>query len=130
MPDSTLLTLLRKAYLRIPENYPAKPSLYTGFYRESVQDENYQQAYLAEAMLSIYKDSYIKKKAEPGEVEILKSRKKEISSSGLLYYGGPFVPINGDAVLQRKDYINPQHFKAYKYKFNGIKESEGHASNS
>jgi len=27
--------------------------------------------------------------------------------------------------LQRKDYINPQHFKAYKYKFNGIKESEG-----
>jgi len=126
MPDSTLLTLLRKAYLRIPENYPAKPSLYTGFYRESVQDENYQQAYLAEAMLSIYKDSYIKKKAEPGEVEILKSRKKEISSSGLLYYGGPFVPINGDAVLQRKDYINPQHFKAYKYKFNGIKESEGH----
>nr|WP_321374948.1 carboxypeptidase-like regulatory domain-containing protein [uncultured Bacteroides sp.] len=126
MPDSTLLTLLRKAYLRIPENYPAKPSLYTGFYRESVQDEKYQQIYLAEAMLSIYKDSYIKKKAEPGEVEILKSRKKEISSSGLLYYGGPFVPINGDAVLQRKDYINPQHFKAYKYKFNGIKESEGH----
>ncbi len=125
MPDSTLLTLLRKAYLRIPENYPAKPSLYTGFYRESVQDEKYQQVYLAEAMLSIYKDSYIKKKAESGEVEILKSRKKEISSSGLLYYGGPFVPINGDIVLQRKNYINPQHFKAYKYKFNGIKESEG-----
>lgn len=125
MPDSTLLTLLSKAYLRIPENYPAKPSLYTGFYRESVQDEKYQQVYLAEAMLSIYKDSYIKKKAEPGEVEILKSRKKEISSSGLLYYGGPFIPINGDIVLQRKNYINPQYFKAYKYKFNGIKESEG-----
>ena len=125
MPDSTLLTLLRKAYLRIPENYPTKPSLNTGFYRESVQDEKYQQVYLAEAMLSIYKDSYSKKSAEPGEVEILKSRKKELSSSGLLYYGGPFVPINGDFVLQRKDYINPQHFKAYKYKFNGIKESEG-----
>lgn len=125
MPDSTLLTLLRKAYLRIPENYPTKPSLYTGFYRESVQDEKYQQVYLAEAMLSIYKDSYSKKSAEPGEVEILKSRKKEFKDIGILYYAGPFSAIDDDAVLQRRNYINPLHFKKYKYKFNGIKESEG-----
>lgn len=125
MPDSTLLTLLRKAYLRIPENYPTKPSLYKGFYRESVQDEKYQQVYLAEAMLSIYKDSYNKKSAESGEVEILKSRKKEFKDIGILYYAGPFSAIEDDAVLQRRSYINPQYFKKYKYKFNGIKESEG-----
>jgi len=125
MPDSTLLTLLRKAYLRIPENYAAMPSSYTGFYRESVQDEKYQQVYLAEAMLSIYKDSYNKKSAESGEVEILKSRKKEFKDIGILYYGGPFSAIDDDDVLLRRDYINPQHFRKYKYKFNGIKESEG-----
>lgn len=123
MPDSTLLTLLRKAYLRIPENYPAKPSLYTGFYRESVQDEKHKQVSLAEAMLSIYKESYKKSKVEAGEVEVLKSRKKEISNIGILHYGGAFSPISADAVLLHKNYINPEHFKKYNYKFNGIKES-------
>ena len=35
MPDSALLTLLRKAYLKIPENYPKQPTRYKGFYQES-----------------------------------------------------------------------------------------------
>lgn len=34
IPDSTLLTLLRKAYHKIIDNYPNAPTLYEGFYRE------------------------------------------------------------------------------------------------
>lgn len=56
MPDSTLLTLLRSAYNRIPENYPDTPTLTEGFYRESAQDENEEQADFIEALLSVYKD--------------------------------------------------------------------------
>lgn len=121
IPDSTLLTLLRKAYSRIPENYPTAPTLYEGFYRESSQNNNVEQADFIEAHLSIYKDRYDKPSADPGKVELLRSRKRKIKNTGILYYGGPFLPISSDVVLQRDNFINPRHFKKYNYEFNGIK---------
>jgi hypothetical protein len=39
MPDSTLLTLLRKAYQKIPENYPNQPTRYESFFQHSVFNE-------------------------------------------------------------------------------------------
>jgi len=120
MPDSTLLTLLRKAYNRIPYNYPTIPTAYQGFYRESIQDENRKQVDFTEAVLGVYKESYQKKAGELGQLQIVKSRKKNIQDIGLMYYGGPFLVIDGDAVLAKADYIDPNHFKEYSYQFNGI----------
>lgn len=121
MPDSTLLTLLRRAYSRIPENYPTSPTLYEAFYRESSQNTDHEQADFMEAILSIYKDPYNKPSNEPGQIEIVKSRKRQIHDVGIMYYGGPHTAINSDVVLKRAKFISPRHFKEYKYEFNGIK---------
>lgn len=121
IPDSTLLTLLRKAYNRISVNYPTTPTLHEGFYRESSQNENKEQADFIEAHLFIYKDPYDNPSDDPGKVELLKSRKRKIRNAGILYYGGPFIPINSDVVLKRKSYINPRNFRKFNYEFNGIK---------
>jgi hypothetical protein len=125
MPDSALYTLLRKAYNNIPNNYPNVPTLYEGFYRESTQNEEEQQADFIEAVLSIYKDPYQKPSDSPGQVELLKSRKRKIRDTGILYYGGAYLTIKNDFVLSRADFTQPQKFKSYKYKFNGIKSLNG-----
>lgn len=123
MPDSTLLTLLRRAYMRIPENYPTEPTLYEGFYRESSQNDKNKLADFIEAHLSIYKDPYDKPGGDPGKVELLKSRKRKMRNTGILYYGGPFLPISKDVVLQREPFINPRHFRKYLYELKGIRTS-------
>ncbi|MDR1503574.1 MAG: carboxypeptidase-like regulatory domain-containing protein [Prevotella sp.] len=125
MPDSTLLTLLRSAYDRIPENYSETPTLTEGFYRESAQNENEGQADFIEALLSVYKDSYQKPSDNPGQIELIKSRKRKIHDTGILYYGGPFLIIKNDFVLSRAEFIQPKKFKNYNYKFNGIKTLNG-----
>lgn len=121
MPDSSLLTLLRKAYHRIPENYPSVPTMSEGFYRESAKNNDEEQADFIEAIVSIYKDAYDHPTNSPGQIEILKSRKRKIRDTGILYYGGAFVPIERDFVLSRASFISPRHFKNYRYKFEGIK---------
>ncbi|GEM_PF-2138831 len=121
MPDSTLLTLLRRAYAKIPDNYPTVPTMYEGFYRESTKNNKKEQADFIEAVLSIYKDPYDKPSSDPGQIEILKSRKKQLRNTNVIYYGGPSHIIRKDAVLSRADFISPRHFKDYSYEFNGIK---------
>ncbi|MFV0328888.1 MAG: carboxypeptidase-like regulatory domain-containing protein [Dysgonomonas sp.] len=125
MPDSTLLTLLRRAYDRIPENYPNTPTLTEGFYRESAQYENGDQVDFIEAVLSVYKDSYQKPSDSPGQIELIKSRKRKIRDIGILYYGGPFQIIKNDFVLSRAEFIQPKKFRNYNYKFKGIKTLNG-----
>lgn len=121
MPDSTLLTLLHRAYSKIPENYPTISTMYEGFYRESTQNDQKEQADFIEAILSIYKDPYNKPSSNPGQIKILKSRKKRIHDTGVLYYGGPSSTIRKDVVLSRADFITPRNFKNYLYTFDGIK---------
>lgn len=120
MPDSTLLTLLRSAYNKIDKNYPSIPSSYSGFYRESVQDESGAQVDFTETILHIYKDSYASPTGLPGQIEVLKSRKRNFQNTARRYIGGPFLTIEMDDVLKRKKHINPRYFKDYEYTFNGM----------
>lgn len=124
MPDSTLLTLLRKAYQKIPENYPDQPTRYESFFQHSVFNEKDSLIELIEAVLSVYKESYEKKKEMPGQVEIVQSRKKQLQNNPVGFVGGAFSPISDDIVLQRENYINPSHFKHFQYDFAGIKTLE------
>jgi hypothetical protein len=125
MPDSALLTLLRKAYSKIPENYPDQPTLYKGFFQESDHDEKGNLIELVEAILSVYKESYQKKRTVSGQIEILKSRNIQIKDIGLDTYGGAFISIESDFVLQRNNFINPDKMKNYQYEFKGIKTLRG-----
>ncbi|MDR1937957.1 MAG: carboxypeptidase-like regulatory domain-containing protein [Tannerellaceae bacterium] len=121
IPDSTLFTLLRKAYNKIPGNYPTEPSLYEGFYRESLQNENKEQIDFIEAVLSVYKDPYNNPSNEPGQIEVLQSRKRRAQNISAVYYAGAFIPIDMDYVLKHAEFISPRHFNKYNYEFNGIK---------
>jgi len=124
MPDSTLLSLLRQAYNKIPENYPMQPTFYTGFYQESQYDEEGALYNLTEAEISIYKEKYDKIYEMAGQVELLRSRTKQIRNS-IALHRGVFLPIFNDIVLQRRDFIKPGQFKNYHYTLQGIKSYSG-----
>ena len=121
MPDSTLRTLLRKAYSKIPDNYPSQPTRYKGFYQESTSDEAGSPIKLVEAELSVYKESYRRRREAPGQVEIVKSRIAKLQSANIGYIGGAFLPVEEDIVLQRSTFIQPEYFKNYRYELVGIK---------
>ncbi|GHT74451.1 hypothetical protein AGMMS50262_07440 [Bacteroidia bacterium] len=120
MPDSTLLTLLKKAYTKIPENYPNQPIRYEGFFQESTS-QNDSLVELIEAVLTVYKESYTKTREMPGQIEIVKSRIKKLQETQWGFFGGAFSPIEEDIVLQRVNFIQPKKFKHYRYEFIGIK---------
>jgi len=121
MPDSLVLSILRKAYNKISDNYPNTPTLYEGFFQNSIFNEQDSLIELIEAELAIYKESYQIKKKVPGQIEILKSRMKQLQKSNVNFVGGAFTPIDEDYVLKRASFIQPQKFKNYRYKFTGIK---------
>jgi len=120
MPDSTLLDLLRKAYNKIPNNYPIKPTKLKGFYRESIKTNEKRYLYFAEAVIETYKSSY-KFSEDNGQVKILKSLVNEFPNIDALgntrFYGGIFTNED-DFVKKRKDFINPKKFDNYQYSVN------------
>lgn len=93
MPDSTLLTFLAKAFKKIPENYPTKPTILRGFYRETRRTDKNQYLYFAEAVTESYKTGY-QKGSNDGQVKIVKSLANEFSGHDTLsrvrFYGGAF----------------------------------------
>ena len=127
MPDSTLLGFLRKAYRAIDKNYPQNPTKTEGFYREVHSTDQDEYLYFSEAILNLFKKSY-KYKHDPGQIEIIKSRKKEFPKyrevNTVRFYGGAFTPLN-DFVLRRADFINPRHFNEYSYQLTNVSKFEG-----
>ncbi len=125
MPDSTLRTLLKRAYEKIPENYPDYPTRSSGFYRECVQQENADYLYISEAILDVYKTSY--KNDETGQVKIVKSRKNIAPGSDTInpvrFYGGVHYPHYIDLVKKHASILKPS--KKYKYVLKGKETFDG-----
>ena len=127
-PDSTLLDLLRKAYNSINKNYPQTPTLYEGFYRETLKTDSNQYLYFSEATIKTYKNSY-KNSSDYGQVKILKSRKNVFPGSDTInnvkFYAGVYSANTDDIVKIRMSFINPKKFKNYHYELNYITKSNG-----
>jgi len=125
MPDSSLQALLRKAYNRIPENYPDYPTQNIGFYRESLRHDGGDYLNLSEAILDVYKTTY--KNESKGQVKIIKSRKNKISGSDTInyvrFYGGLFTAHSSDIVKNRNEILRPS--VDYSYKLEGIENFKG-----
>ena len=123
MPDSTLLTMLRRAYKNIPLNYPTTPTKLKGFYRVTSKTENDFYFYFSEAIIETYKTSY-KRKGSHGQVKILKSHvdiAPEADTIGTVnFYGGAFTASESDFVYRRYSFLNPPDFKHYQYSLSGI----------
>ncbi len=109
MPDSTLRSFLRKAYHRIPENYPKSESVSEGFYRQSLTNEDGYYLRFIEGLVSNYKTSY--KNAQEGTVEVLKTRKyvdpKSYESLPMSFYGGFHFAHSVDHVKRRASFLKP-----------------------
>lgn len=123
MPDSNLLTLLRRAYSKIETNYPESGTVFEGFYREANQvDENHKFVYFAESTIEFFKPGYGNKRFGP--VRIIKGGKSEVESrskySNIYFYAGVYAPQRFDFVKERFEFIDPKDFHLYRYTLESI----------
>ncbi len=114
--------LLRKAIMRISENYTDNPEMLTGFYRETIkQNRNYVA--VSEAVLDIYKSSY-KNYFDSDRIKIYKGRKSEdVKKMDTILFklqGGPKTSLLLDVVKNPSTLLSEDFFKYYNYKLNGI----------
>ncbi len=111
MPDSTLRSFLRKAFDKIPENYPSYPTKYEGFCRTSLQNEKGEYLRFMEVLTEIYKSSYENK--EEGTIKVIDSRKyidnKSFNEFPLVFYGSSHYVHTNDAVKKRAKYLEGGH---------------------
>ncbi len=128
MPDSSLLTLLKRAYKKITINYSQKPVMYNGFYRETLKTIGDKYLYFSEAEINLLKNGY-NHSNDNGQIKILKSRKNIFpysdSLNNVLFYAGAFSGNTDDFVLKRYSFIDPKHFKKYKYVLSSISKIDG-----
>ncbi len=111
MPDSTLRSFLRKAFDKIPENYPCYPTKYEGFCRTSIQNEKGEYLRFMEVLTEIYKSSYENK--EEGTIKVIDSRKyidnKSFNEFPLVFYGSSHYVHTNNAVKNRAKYLEGGH---------------------
>ena len=119
--------IIKTAISKIPENYPTKPVNFTAFYREAIREnENFIQ--YIEAVLGVYKTSYISKKKD--NLEIIKGRHKEDVYHSMIwdyirFVDGPYEMIRSDIAKYPKNFItvsqsrinflDQKYFKHYDY---------------
>ncbi len=127
--------IVREAVARIPHNYPGRPVQLTGFYRES-DDEAASQRYdyLVEGQLRVYVPSYQHPRAA-GQVQVLESRRVDLRPArpdglalpGINWMAGALVPHRFDFVRRRAEFIQPAHFKEYRYRLSPQTTFQGRA---
>jgi hypothetical protein len=115
--------LLTTAVDRIPDNYPGKPAMMTGFYRESIR-KNRKYLSVAEAVLNIYKSAYAKGIANFDRVSIFKGRKaqyaKRRDTLAVKFQGGPLSLSYLDIAKNNGDILSKDIFPYYNYHLDGI----------
>lgn len=120
MPDSTLRSFLRKAFNKIPDNYPSVPTKYEGFYRSSLQNEHGEYLRFMEVLTEAYKSSY--ENNEEGTVKVRKTRKyiaeNEIKNFPVHFYGGVHFCQTVDYVKNRSLFLSGS--EKYDYSLVGI----------
>ena len=102
---------------KIPENYSAKPDLFTTFYRETVQKRQ-RYIYIAEAVASLYKTSY-RMLPRSDKVAIDKGRRllspSHRDTLGVKIMGGPTSAIYLDFVKNTDLILNAEDLTHYDF---------------
>ena len=127
--SGSVLGIVREAVARIPQNYPVRPFQLTGFYRESEDEaDTAKYHYLAEGVLTVFKPPYTQPKTK-GSIVINQSRNIDLRPKTTLFkmrlLGGPFMPLGGDFVHNRYEFINEADFKNYDYKLVDLTTYDG-----
>ncbi len=108
--------ILTKAIERISDNYDRKPAFYTGFIRESTQQDN-KNVSLSEAIINIFKEPYTSLRED--QIKIFKGRKgnnmvaKELVD--FVVQGSLYNSLQLDIVKNRPTFLDADYFALYEY---------------
>lgn len=108
--------ILTKAIERISDNYDRKPAVYTGFIRESTQQDN-KNVSLSEAIINVFKEPYVSKRED--QIKIFKGRKgnnlvaKELVD--FVVQGSLYNSLQLDIVKNRPTFLDADYFALYEY---------------
>jgi hypothetical protein len=118
--------LIQQAIEKIPENYSKKAQLATGFYRETIKQNNEYVA-LTEAILKIYKAPYNSPLVD--QASIYKGRKRPfVKQMDTLFFklqGGIYTSFMLDIAKNHSTFISGENFNEYDYKFEGTTTFQG-----
>lgn len=111
--------LVMNAIDKIIDNYPQKPNLLKGFYRETVQKRN-RFISIAEGVVDVYKTSYFKSDWRDG-VAILKGRRllsqRQNDTIAVKLQGGPVLPVQLDVVKEHDILLDAEELNNYSFRF-------------
>lgn len=108
--------ILTKAIESIPENYDRKPAVYTGFIRESTQQDN-KNVSLSEAVINVFKEPYTSFRED--QIKIFKGRKgNNLNTKELIDFvvqGSLYNSLQLDIVKNRPTFLDADYFTLYEY---------------
>ncbi|MBN2610879.1 MAG: carboxypeptidase-like regulatory domain-containing protein [Bacteroidales bacterium] len=120
------LEIIEKALENISHNYDVTPSLLTAFFRESTRQDNRYIA-LSEAMVKVYKESYLSPRAD--QVKIEKGRKgSNVKSQEYINYivqGGLYNNFKLDVIKNGVSFLDKENFEFYDYHLDAISKYRG-----
>ncbi|MFO7370241.1 MAG: carboxypeptidase-like regulatory domain-containing protein [Bacteroidales bacterium] len=108
--------ILTKAIERISDNYDCRPAVYTGFIRESTQQDN-KNVSLSEAIINVFKEPYASMRDD--QIKIFKGRKgnnlvaKELVD--FVVQGSLYNSLQLDIVKNRPTFLDADYFALYEY---------------
>ena len=110
--------LVREALRRVASNYSNKPTLSTGFYRETVQ-KGKKFINISEAVIHIYKSSY-KENVNADRVQIFKGRSlvttKVSDTLAVKLQGGPNMAVYADIVKNPEMLFDEESLSYFSFK--------------
>lgn len=113
--------ILTKSVEKIPHNYDKKPALYTGFFRETIQQDN-KNVSLSEAIINIFKEPYLSSRSD--QVKIFKGRKgtntDEMEFVDFIVQGGLYNTLQLDIVKNLPSFLDVDYFALYSYELEKI----------
>lgn len=93
--------LVELAIKKIPDNYPARPNLFSAFYRETIQ-KGKRYIGVSEAIVNVYKRPYKVRSVNGDKVQIMKGRRlvsqRSSDTLAVKIVGGPNLPVLLDVV--------------------------------
>jgi len=115
--------LIENAMEKIPQNYSDSSSLFTAFYRETIQ-KGKRFIGISEAMTKIYKKSYKTRTIDSDRVKVIKGRKllsqKSSDTLAVKILGGPTLPVILDVVKNENALFNKNELDYYDFKMEKI----------
>jgi len=110
--------IVAQAINNISKNYETKPTLLTGFYRETARKRSHYIT-VSEAVVHMFKTSYTVRNANNDRVQVIKGRKllsdKNSDTLAVRLIGGPNLSVYMDVVKNPDDFLDESTLNYYDF---------------